>query len=96
MLEINIENRFTTAAFGYGCWALKYQPVGSRNWPDRVILLGNGTDRIFWIEFKLPGEEPRAGQLKKHRDLRALGYHVYVCDNLDDAIDFLELELSYA
>lgn len=94
-LEANIEMDFVKACGGQGCMALKYQPDGSINWPDRLVLLGNGTDRVFWIELKRFGEEPRKGQLSRHRNLRSLGYHVYWCDNLADAIDFLELELSY-
>lgn len=94
-LEVDIENLFVGRAAGRGCMALKYEPQGSRNWPDRIILLCNGTDRVFWIEFKLPGEVPRPGQLHRHNDLRSRGYHVYWCDAVEDAVDFLELELQY-
>lgn len=94
-IEAKIEEEFVKAAGVYGCMALKYQPDGSINWPDRLVLLSNGTDRVFWIELKRWNEEPRRGQLSRHRHLRSLGYHVYWCDNLADAIDFLELELYY-
>lgn len=93
-LEIDIEKTFVKRAGGYGCMALKYEPIGSVNWPDRLILMCNDTDRVFWIEFKRPGEEPRAGQTHRHNDLRSRGYHVYVCDEVEEAIDFLELELK--
>lgn len=50
--------------------------------PDRLFLRDG---RYVWIEFKRPGEEPRAQQERRIRDMRSHGAEVFVCDNLDDA-----------
>lgn len=90
-LEADIENKFSRYALTFGCVTLKMEVKGSRNWPDRQILMGNGY--VFFIEFKRPGEKPRKGQLYRHKVLRKHGYNVYVCDSVMDAIAVLEQEL---
>lgn len=90
-LEIDIEIKFTEYAAEHGCLSLKMQIPGWRNWPDRQILCKNG--HVFFIEFKLPGEEPRKGQIYRHKKLREMGFSVYVCDNLADAKRILRDEL---
>jgi len=65
---------------------------GWRNWPDRMILLGHGY--IFYIEFKVPDENPRKAQWYRIRKLRERGYHVYVCDNLIEAKRILKYEMK--
>ena len=44
--------------------------------------------RIAFVETKAPGEVPRKIQLKRHKQLRVLGFQVYV---LDDKKDIAEL-----
>ncbi|HFH4621597.1 VRR-NUC domain-containing protein [Pseudomonas aeruginosa] len=43
----------------------------------------------MYIEFKRPGEPPSKKQRIRHRELRAHGIPVHVCDNLDTAYDLL-------
>ena len=91
-LEDEIENEYVKQAAGCGILALKFVVVGSRNYPDRINLLGLGN--VFFIEFKRSKDHtPRKGQLFNHRKLRTYGYNVYVCWTVEDAMDFLELEL---
>ncbi len=47
-----------------------------------------------WIEFKRPGKKPTAAQLKKHRELRELGYAVEWFDNEHEAFDFWQEYLN--
>ena len=47
--------------------------------PDRIILISGG--RIAFVEVKAPGKEPRPLQVKRHRQLRALGFLVFVLDD---------------
>lgn len=86
------EKQFVDEAFRRGILALKMEIPSWRNWPDRQVLLGHGY--VFFIEFKREGEEPRPGQVYRHKDLRAKGYAVYVCDTLADALEALEIELG--
>lgn len=93
-LEKIVEDQFVEEAFRRGYLALKMEVPGWRNWPDRQVLLGHGY--VFFIEFKREGEDPRAGQLFRHRKLREKGYSIYVCDTLADAMEAFEIELGKA
>ena len=53
---------------------------GSSGWPDRIILLPDG--KIGFVEVKAPGEKTRKLQVHRHDQLRALGYEVFVLDDL--------------
>ena len=53
---------------------------GSSGWPDRIVLLPDG--KIGFVEVKAPGEKPRKLQVHRHNQLRALGYKVFVLDDL--------------
>lgn len=52
--------------------------AGTSGWPDRIILMGGG---IAFVEVKAPGKEPRPLQAHRHRQLRKLGYKVFVLDD---------------
>ena len=53
---------------------------GTVGWPDRIVLLPDG--KIGFVEVKAPGEKPRKLQVHRHNQLRALGYKVFVLDDL--------------
>lgn len=86
------EDQFVEEAFRRGILALKMEIPGWVNWPDRQVLLGHGY--VYFIEFKRDGEEPRPGQVFRHKELRAKGYSVYVCYTLAEALESLETELG--
>ena len=91
-LETEIENDYVKKAGGYGVESIKFTVDGSRNWPDRINLCPG--PHTFFIEFKRSAKDtPRKGQLSKHKYLRGFGYNVYVAWTVEDALDFLELEL---
>ena len=52
---------------------------GTDGMPDRMILLPGG--RIGFVEVKAPGKKPRPLQIKRHGQLRALGFPVFVLDD---------------
>lgn len=52
---------------------------GTSGWPDRIVLLPDG--KAGFVEVKAPGEEPRALQAHRHKQLRALGYRIFVLDH---------------
>jgi sulfur relay (sulfurtransferase) complex TusBCD TusD component (DsrE family) len=59
-----------------------------RHWPDRIFFFANGV--TVFVEFKAPGEKPRAGQKEMIKRLKKLGFPVYVVDNLEQAKKVLE------
>lgn len=75
--DIEVKLRKSVEAQGGICW--KFVSPGTVGVPDRIILMPKGT--IAFVEVKAPGEVPRKIQLKRHRQLRALGFRVYVLDD---------------
>ena len=64
---------------------------GTSGWPDRIVLLPAG--KYGFVEVKAPGEEPRPLQLHRHKQLRHLGYKVYVLDDKDrigEILDYIQ------
>lgn len=81
MRESTIESRLRTEAKKRGGMALKFVSPGLNGVPDRIVLMPSG--RIAFIELKAPGKTPRATQLKRKRQLEALGFRVYVVDGTE-------------
>ncbi|MDT8900056.1 VRR-NUC domain-containing protein [Anaeroselena agilis] len=86
MLESTIENylkRYVEKLGGL-CW--KFVSPGTDGVPDRIVLL-NG--RVIFVELKAPGEKPRPLQLKRHAQLRALGFEVVILDSIPAVDHFI-------
>ena len=80
--EKQIEKKLVSEVKRSSGMALKFVSPGCDGVPDRLILIAYG--KIGFVEVKAPSKKPRALQLKRHRDLRKLGFKVYVLDNTDD------------
>lgn len=63
--------------------AIKLILFAGRGFPDRTIL---SQGRIFFIEFKLPGEDLDPLQIKWKNILVRLGFIHYVCTSEEQAI----------
>ena len=59
--------------------AYKWVSPGNNGVPDRMVCLPGG--RVVFAELKAPGKQPRPEQAAKHRELRALGFPVFVLDD---------------
>ena len=59
----------------------KFTSPGMDGMPDRLVLLPHG--RFCFVEVKAPGEKPRPLQLHRHKQLRRLGFKVYVLDGTE-------------
>lgn len=71
---------------------VKFIPDYKRGWPDRILLLPDGT--LIWVETKRPvGGSLSPAQLVAHVQLRRLGQRVEVVWTKEDA-DRLIGELS--
>ena len=85
-----LEKAFCKAVVNNGGIAKKLStkgPFGYTGDPDRMVLLPGAV--LFFIEFKMPGEQPTEIQLARHAELRQRGFEDYVCDRLIPALVIL-------
>ena len=87
MREKDIEKALVSAvkSFDGVCW--KFVSPGISGVPDRIILMPNG--RIAFVELKAPGKEMRPLQVRRKRQLEALGYRVYCIDCKEQIMEVL-------
>jgi len=79
--ESRIERKLTLQAKRMGGMAVKFTSPGLDGVPDRIVLLPGR--KIAFVELKAPGEKPRPLQVKRMRQLKALGFPVYVVDRVE-------------
>ena len=78
MREKYIETKLAKAVKSMGGLAPKFVSPGLDGVPDRLVLLPGG--KIAFIELKAPGETLRPLQVRRKRQLEALGFLVYCID----------------
>ena len=81
MLEKEIESKLVREARKRGCIPVKLLSASYNGLPDRVIFAPD--ERVAFVELKRPGQRPKPLQIHRHKQLRALGYRVYVVDDKD-------------
>jgi len=79
MRESEIEKTLTLEVKKYGGLALKFISPGMSGVPDRLIMMKGG--KLAFIELKAPGKKMRPLQIKRKRQLEALGFLVYCIDD---------------
>lgn len=90
MREKSIEAKLVKAVKAKGGLALKFVSPGMDGMPDRLVLMPNGV--MCFVELKAdPKKKPRALQLLRHKQLRELGYKVFVVDVTEKINDVLLL-----
>ena len=75
MREKNVESKLVKAVKSMGGLAPKFISPGLDGVPDRLVLLPGG--KMAFIELKAPGKELRPLQVRRKRQLEALGFSVY-------------------
>ena len=78
MREKEIETRLVRAVKRMGGVCPKWVSPGLDGVPDRIILLPGA--RIAFAELKAPGKKPRPLQAVRIKQLKRLGFQVYVID----------------
>ena len=78
MREKYIETKLVKAVKSMDGLAPKFVSPGLDGVPDRLVLLPGG--KIAFIELKAPGETLRPLQVRRKRQLEALGFSVYCID----------------
>ena len=66
----------------------KFTSPGMDGMPDRLVLLPHG--RFCFVEVKAPGEKPRPLQVHRHKQLKRLGFKVYVLDGFEQIEGILD------
>lgn len=88
MLEKDIERKLVLKAKKRGCMSVKLVSASFNGLPDRMILSPDG--KAAFIELKSPGKKPRPLQLKRHAQLRAMNFNVYVIDEMEQIEEVLD------
>ena len=78
MREKTIETKLVQAVRAKGGLAPKFTSPGFDGVPDRLVLLPGG--KLAFIELKAPGKMLRPLQVRRKRQLEALGFSVYCID----------------
>lgn len=81
MQEKRIEQDLAKTVKARGGWCLKFVSPSMNGMPDRLCLFPDG--KAGFVEVKAPGRKPTALQLSRHRQLRALGFPVFVLDDMN-------------
>ena len=92
VLEEDVEREFVRLMCGEGWTVLKFTPMGSRGWPDRMVVLPGG--RPVFVELKRPGKEPTELQKQRIKDLRKWGYPTRWFDDAKKAARFVKREAA--
>lgn len=79
MRESLIETKFVTEVKKRGGMAVKFVSPGLDGVPDRLVLFQGG--RLAFVELKAPGKTMRPLQLRRAKQLTALGFRVFCIDN---------------
>lgn len=87
MTEKYIEQKLVKAVKERGGIALKFVSPGLDGVPDRIVLLPMG--RIAFVELKAPGEKMRPLQVRRKKQLEALGFLVYCIDDVEQINEVL-------
>jgi hypothetical protein len=86
MIEQRLEQTLRKLVERQGGRAIKF--TGWSGAPDRIVLFPGG--RVVFVEMKAPGGKVRPLQKKRHQQLKALGFEVWVIDSLEGINAFIE------
>lgn len=89
LLEKDIESRVCRYAEKRGWRAMKFVSPNYRSVPDRIFFKHPG--RVFFIEFKKPGQKPTEKQKREIDRLKAEGFDVFVVDNIEEGKTIIDL-----
>ena len=92
MREKTVEQKLAHAVQIMGGIAPKLTSPGWDGVPDRLVLLPGG--RVAFAELKAPGKQLRPLQVKRKRQLEALGFRVYRIDQPEQIGGVLDEILS--
>jgi hypothetical protein len=88
-LESVVERRLYKLCRDLGLMCPKMVSPGESGWPDRIILLPDGT--TWWVELKRPLNGRYSSlQVKKRKDLELAGHWVWWVKNKEEVNELIE------
>jgi hypothetical protein len=91
-LEKKIEQAVCKYGLTLGLAHRKYANPSRRGAPDQIFFRPcKPWTYVFFIEFKSRGKTPTSNQLEEQAFLRALGFQVFVIDNIEDGKRLLDI-----
>lgn len=87
MLEKDKEKALVKKVKALGGLCIKFTSPSMMGIPDRIVLLPKA--KLGFVELKRPGGKARPIQIKRIKDLKKLGFKVFVLDekeNIDEVI----------
>lgn len=87
MREKQVEQKLVKAVKEQGGMCPKLISPGTDGMPDRLVLLPEA--HVGFVEVKAPGKKPRPLQERRHKELRDLGFQVFVLDDPEQIPDIL-------
>ena len=88
MRESIIEKKLKTEVTKLGGKAYKFTSPGCAGVPDRLILFPGG--KLFFVELKAPGKDLEPLQVKRKKEIEALGFKVFKIDSFNGIAEFLK------
>lgn len=88
----DIEDPFCRYAKRKGCNPIKLVMLRKKGFPDRTVLCPGA--RVFFVEFKRPGESLMGPQQVVKRILEGLGFDYHLCDQPGQAEEILDKFLA--
>ena len=88
MLESLIEQHLVKEVNRRDGLCLKFNSQSMTGIPDRIILMKNGT--VAFVEVKQKGKKPRPLQELRMKQLRRLGFKVYILDEKEKIGEILD------
>ena len=88
MREKTIEQKLVAEVKKRGGICPKWVAPGFDGVPDRLVFLP--FSHFAMVEVKAPGEKPRPLQVRRHEQLKALGFQVSVLDDPEQIPDIIE------
>ncbi len=79
--EKQIERTMVCEVKKLGGLALKFLSPSMDGVPDRIVLFHGG--KLAFVELKAPSKKLRPLQIRRKKQLEALGFKVYCIDNLE-------------
>jgi len=89
MLEKDIEKAVCHYASKQNWLVYKFSSPAHASVPDRMFIR-NG--RVFFVEFKRPGQRATAKQLREIRRLLNQGIPTYVCDDIEMGQEIIDYQ----
>lgn len=99
LLEKDVESAVCNYARGrYRMKTEKFVSPARRSVPDRIISVSTlrPSGFTFFIEFKAPGKEATPLQKRDHAERRAMGFHVFVVDDIDEGKKIIDAMAAFA